>query len=368
MNSIFRFTMIPLIALLGFVFGCNSHASFEYSLLLCGNHQLDGIEECDYFPNGTVFFANAATCKTLGFDGGQLKCYDCEFDTGNCYLGEDCDPINDSGCDDIYCFYFQEEDATHCGDQGYAEEGQPCESSLNCDVRMTCFDAGDEMGPLCRRVCQPGDTCLNEQLCQELGWLDGSLGLCPLSAGGCNPVTNEGCYGEEGCYLESGMGGGRCMPAGDGQVGDPCGANFDCTPGHVCLKLLDPTQGFCTRLCDSNVWCDGGSGWCGFYPGTQAGICTEPSSCDPFSGIGCPDTQVCTITNPNGHYGCMLSTNIGEGGDCDMFTRCHYGLYCATELDHKCHKVCNSDLDCTGQTCTTIQAWVNNDVATGYCQ
>jgi hypothetical protein len=44
----------------------------------CGNNVQEGSEECD----GTDL--NGQTCNDRGFDGGALKCTDCQFDTSDC--------------------------------------------------------------------------------------------------------------------------------------------------------------------------------------------------------------------------------------------------------------------------------------------
>lgn len=55
--------------------------SFVAEILLCGNNQIDGEEECD----GENF--TGATCISEGFSGGTLSCELCELITGACEEG-----------------------------------------------------------------------------------------------------------------------------------------------------------------------------------------------------------------------------------------------------------------------------------------
>ena len=69
----------------------------------CGNGSIEGGEPCD----GDLL--NDETCKSMGFDEGDLVCVDCEFDTSgcsgteNCYDARDNDGDADVDCDDSEC-------------------------------------------------------------------------------------------------------------------------------------------------------------------------------------------------------------------------------------------------------------------------
>lgn len=352
--------------------GCNSRASFQDNNVnnnnnqTCGNDQLDPGEECDNTPAGVITQDGKNSCQERGYGGGELLCDSthCRVITSNCTpVVTDCSPLYDTGCDGQNCYLILPEETTACAGPGEEPAGNWCESPFECLPRHTCFENA------CRKVCNPGSTveCTNNAECLQMPWLDGDLGVCPLGVIGCDPVTGTGCPAPQGCYIVSGLGGGRCAPAGGAETGEACGPDTDCVPGHVCLKLTDTTQGFCTRLCDSTNPCDNGYP-CAFYPGVQAGFCpSEPASCNPMMNE-CPDEQVCAVINPTGTTSCMLTQGRGENESCDMFTRCAQGFYCAMELDMKCHRVCQSNADCGTQVCVDMPGWQSTNGLMGYCQ
>jgi hypothetical protein len=355
--------------------GCNSRASFpenngnnnNVNNQNCSNGELEPGEACDLDHALTPMFQEGDSCVNRGYAGGDLICEpaSCQVITSNCIPSvTDCGPIYDTGCDELNCYYFPETDETACADHGEGTEGTFCDSPFQCAPRHTCFENS------CRKVCNPGSIveCTGNLECENLGWLGGDLGICPLEIIGCDPVSGGGCPSPQGCYLVSALGGGRCAPAGGAGTGEACGPDTDCVPGHVCLKLIDSTQGYCTRLCDVTNWCDNGSSWCAFYPGVQAGFCPlEPASCNPMMNE-CPDEQVCTVINPTGTTSCMLTQGRGENESCDMFTRCAQGLYCAMELDMKCHRLCQAEAECGDQTCVDVPGWQGTNGLAGYCQ
>jgi len=352
--------------------GCNSRATLEDNNgnnQSCGNSKLDQGEVCDTDLNSGFFLFQAGdSCVARGYVGGYLGCTaQCTIITSNCTpLVTYCSPFNDEGCDGTTCFFFPDTDtdATACADPGMGAEDTWCDTPFQCLPRHTCFNNA------CRKVCNRGSTdeCTNNAQCVDMPWLNGTLGVCPLPPGGCDPVSGTGCPDPQACYLNSGLGGGRCAPEGSGPTGSPCGPDTDCMPGHVCLKLTNPLQGYCTRLCNADIWCDHGSSWCAFYPGVPAGFCPEQSACHPMTG-GCPDEQACTVINPTGTTSCMLTQARGENESCDMFTRCAQGLYCATELDMKCHRVCQANADCGGgQFCVEMPGWQSTNGLMGYCR
>ena len=366
----YRLSILAVIVSGCFVFGCNSHASFDNNNVNngnCGNLSLNSNEPCDMGHNGETLLADGESCVNEGFLGGYLECTEnCQLDTTHCTDPVGCNPLDPYSCnlgENVYCYYNPNEQTSNCREaSSNLTEGATCLQPSDCAPGMTCY------ATVCHIVCTENSHCENTGVCEKYGWFNG-MGVCQLPAGECNPVTGGGCSEQGyGCYLNSGLGGGKCEPAGIGITGDECGPDTDCLPGHICAYFIEPGRGFCTRLCDSDHPCNGDLG-CGYYPGVQAGVCLEPAGCnDLFGGADCPDTQLCTIVNQNGLVACLLSNHIGEGQFCDMFNRCSNGLYCASEFDHQCHKVCATQQECTlpEDTCNPMTGWSFPDV-NGYC-
>ena len=74
---------------------CNSSCSdFDKSgCNRCGDGKVNGTEKCD----GTLL--GAATCKSLGFDGGTLKCSSCTYDAASCHKCGDGKVSGAESCD-----------------------------------------------------------------------------------------------------------------------------------------------------------------------------------------------------------------------------------------------------------------------------
>ncbi len=361
--------------------GCNSRASFEenngnntnntnntnnVNNQTCSNGVLDPGEACDLDIDLIPRFQAGDSCENRGFAGGDLICDSthCQVITSNCIpAATDCSPLYDTGCDELNCYYFPENNETACADHGDGTEGTFCDSPFQCAPRHTCFENS------CRKVCNPGSIveCTGNLECENLGWLGGDLGVCPLGTVGCDPLTGNGCSNAgDACYLDNVQGLGFCVPEGSGTEGHTCDNHPDCSPGYVCLKLTDPTQGYCTRLCNYDFPCI--LGQCAFHPGYPVGFCAEPSTtCQPDTGGGCSGDQACTVINESGTASCMLTNSIGEGGNCDMFTRCAPGLYCAVEYDKICHRVCQAQAECGGLTCHNMN-WSTVNGLQGYCR
>ncbi|MBU1243809.1 hypothetical protein KKD52_14695 [Myxococcota bacterium] len=336
-----------------FVLGCNSHAVFE-SNNNCNNHRLDEGETCEKDAQGNDFFADAATCTTLGFSGGQLKCKDvCQLDTSDCRETDPCDPIFDTGCNsEDNCVFFPTEDSTGCAIPGTTAEGQPCTNPSDCDGRMTC------LVNLCRRVCQPDTDCPDGQFCEETGWLDGTLGLCPLPNGICNPITGGGCQiPAHACYFSDNSGNIECLPQGEQDENSICGASCECRPGYYCAQSpYQPGESRCLPLCNDNHPCTNG-GACAFSRGAQPGICLFDIGCNPLDTEACGFGRACYFFNDFGQSTCLLTGLGGTGSSCNMFLNCDSGFFCdnAGNNSNVCRLICDgTNLQCGGEdSCST---------------
>ncbi|PKN46485.1 MAG: hypothetical protein CVU59_05910 [Deltaproteobacteria bacterium HGW-Deltaproteobacteria-17] len=364
-RSYFLLIMFLIVTNLG---GCNSHATFEdNSFENCFNDFLDPGEACDSVY-GVDQFQEGDSCEARGYAGGTLWCYDCTVVTSNCIpAATDCSPFTDEGCEDTVCYFDPNAGTTFCADMGGGFEGEACDVPSDCASLMTCLVG------TCRRVCNPGatDECQNDAECMYQDWGNEDIGLCPLPFVGCDPVVGIGCDNAgDACYLQNARGDGFCSANVGGEpTGGPCGADVDCQPGNVCLQLTDPSQSYCTRLCDASSWCDGGSAWCAYHPAARVGFCVDPElSCDPLNSTTCPNGSACVVVNTYGTTTCMYTHGIQEGEACDLFNRCEAGLYCATDLDWKCHRLCQAMADCNPDECFEMQDWPQNNGQAGYCR
>jgi hypothetical protein len=163
----------------------------------CGNGVIDLGEQCE----GTDF--GGASCTSLGFFGGKLKCTQCQYNTNKC---------------------------TFCGN-GELNDGEQCDG-----------------------------TDLNDMDCQDLGFTGGTLGCtskCAFETAECSStfyVPGKGSKKED-CLAEWLIDNAGEKPGADGkakttqkcQQGDP-GCDFDADPSTCTFRL-----GVCFRLTDARL-------------------------------------------------------------------------------------------------------------------
>lgn len=166
--------------------GCSSTCRFSTSGCAvspsCGNYRIDSGEQCDGWR------LNRTSCTSLGYTGGYLKCgSQCVFDTSSCtgtgpvVCGngsiegdEKCDSNNLNG--------------QTCGSLGYDGGFLSC---WNCNFNVTqCTRIQDNVCG--NKVLEKGEQCevgtLNGYTCSKLGFTSGTLGCsntCQFSLSGC---------------------------------------------------------------------------------------------------------------------------------------------------------------------------------------
>jgi CubicO group peptidase (beta-lactamase class C family) len=236
----------------------------------CGNCLLDPGEQCD----ADEF---TATCKSLGFEGGMLRCTDkCTFDTEPCLL---------------------------CGNGVVDEsEGEVCDGTDFDGI--SCATFGFEMGDL---------TCI-DCLAIDTSACSGGMSLSP-------PASYAACgFEDDDCS------GGTCSGAEGDCLGGPCKIT---DAGDYDSALEDPlnTQGgefhpdgnfrdmqsnlyFCRQDGDTHMVCIDDDGW---------GVCKRCSSMDGELNtlIGCPcssDEQCESAVEPG--LGCFGEDFGGGTGFC----------------------------------------------------
>jgi hypothetical protein len=200
--------------------------------------------------------ASEAACEDLLV---QERCFDC-LEAGCCEQLRAC--VVDADADGC----------TAClqGD-GDACLGSPTAVKLYGCVLGECSDAcaDDAPGPRCDLA---GDAP-SAGSCVELG-----------ERATCNPVTNEGCQGDEAASCDYDAGWFRCYaPPNDRELCEPCGGDDGfCAPGSTCYQSVAvTTEGLlfrraCARTCCDDADCGGGV--CASYveaDGSRVGACLE---------------------------------------------------------------------------------------------
>lgn len=210
-----------------------------------------------------------------------------------------------------------------CGSLGeVCEEG--CESSLTCVCALTKADlfpfrlyqacdadhpcaAGEICGPGVRNArsfCHASDECASDDECAGL------------------PVNDARCLAV--------LGGGVCIEARDGALGDDCAVTEDCGAGLLCIF------GACRATCDqANAGSCGTDAECvayttdGLLAGTGGCVATP---CDPFSTVNtCPADSQCVQDHYDSEgrrwFGrCVPSAEVNCSAlDCDPGTACRPG-------------------------------------------
>ncbi|MBI5508748.1 MAG: hypothetical protein HY903_08335 [Deltaproteobacteria bacterium] len=161
----------------GGTLGCSSDCLFDTSACTgvgpaCGNGSAEGPEQCDAAD------LNAATCRTLGFDGGTLSCgVGCTFDTSACTgSGSVCGDANAVGLEECDGIDLRQLDCAALGFNG---------GVLVCDATCRLVTGGcSGTAPFCGdgsaqglEQCDAADT--NGLGCVELGYTSGTLACQP---------------------------------------------------------------------------------------------------------------------------------------------------------------------------------------------
>ncbi len=312
-------------------------------------------------------------CRSIGdlcATQDPLVCSDAGLPDGyGVCLGDGaCDPVNDLGCVNESCYLvydFIDGFTGQCRPAGSNPVGWPCGEGLECMPTLYCQE--NVCRPLCRNLDTP---CGMDELGTCTGAeLTDTIGLC-VEGADCDPVFNAGCpYG--GCSLLEGSTQTTCRVGNDSSTGTICAYNIDCAPGNLCAWTYDDKDR-CTRLCRNDAPC-GFEMICAFsssLDSSSMGLCVPDAqgTCDPLTQVGCPGSTRCFIVNSEGDRSCLMPGPIQESALCDLNFPCTQGLYCAMELDRKCHRVCDSDYPCTGNlTCDFQAPWHTAGRDMGFC-
>lgn len=269
----------------------------------CGDGRATGLEPCDRTD------LRGATCSTLGFDGGELRCdaVGCRFDVSSCKgdthicgdgkmdPGEACDGADLGGrrCEDLggvsgaltcasVCIVVTSGcKPAICGD-GIAGSGEACDGS---DLRgMDCTKLGYPSGTL---ACKKGACVLDDGNCKRCG--DGLIEdgeACDGKNLGLTTCRGLGFSGgvltcTDACKLDMDT----CAECGNGTVDG--GENCDGTAlgGSTCSSLGLPAGALsCSSRCLYDV-----TGCGSTAPKCGDGIAEPGEECDgtDFTGLDC---------------------------------------------------------------------------------
>ncbi len=300
-----------------------------------------------------------------------------------------CNPVTNSGCaDGEACVWKREAGvwAFVCDESGDGAVGDSCGDSSPCGPGLYCQEG------ICVEYCCGDSDCDGVTCNYQDNWNQNitgdTLGLClgeqlrgdPCSDENpweCNPVTNEGCSGDDvACDWSeyAGLLAFTCEPdstvALDGECTLRTGDGPYCGPGLTCYL------GNCAESCCSDADCPEEN--CNFHNlgkwednivGGNLGVCVtvqesgdpcsddNPWDCNPVTNAGCTGAdQGCTwVRNEETGFlvfECVDNATEPEGAACDpdpdVDLLCEGGLTCYLGV---CVKNCCSDSDCPATDC-----------------
>jgi hypothetical protein len=163
-----------------------------------------------------------------------------------------------------------------------------------------------------------------------------------------------------------------CLPAGNGQDGEPCFSGSDCRAGFACVG---EGPGQCRQYCCSGTESCRARTHCSaealVLPGAKATlevpVCMPVVNCslaEPPCAAGatcsCPADSACVVVGSDGTTSCVKTSTLppeGEGEE-GMACPCAWGFVCSRATD-ACVRLCQvaaPDLDCGGARCQPSNA------------
>jgi hypothetical protein len=159
-------------------------------------------------------------------------------------LGGECS-LPDVGCAAGEGCYIAGGAAYVCLPEGTAGAGDDCETA-DCAAGLICVHL--ITGTTCQPLCDEDNPCTETGYYCKYPWDDLPFsGYCKEM---CNPVTQDGCQANEGCYTDY-DGETFCFDAGSLQVGDDCSSMTAlCIPGAECIETATAGVYECMLFCD----------------------------------------------------------------------------------------------------------------------
>ena len=306
----------------------------------------------------------------------------------------ECDPVGVDSCDgaDMGCRWtaVNKVKGFRCTGEAVVPEGGVCNRATgpHCGPGLYCYSQR------CVKYCCDDGHC-DETTCNYQGIWDkqitgDNLGICvetqqegdPCSDSSpwdCDPVTNEGCTGENvACAwtTELGVKAFRCAPDATAKQGEDCTQRTD--DGPYCEAGLRCFKGTCTPYCCGDSGCPDEN--CNYYgnwgssvTGGNLGVCADkqesgnpcddennPWECNPSTNAGCGVGQTC-IWAQDEFWGffCVDGATEPEEAACSPADGllCDGGLSCYLGV---CVPFCCGGDDCGDEGCNYTGTWGGN--------
>jgi hypothetical protein len=222
-----------------------------------GTSQIGTTRDAD---NGEVSTSDAAqdvVSEATSWDGPRPIC--------GSGLGE-CDPVAGTGCPSgQHCAISGATSlVVSCIDDGAGAPGAACVGPADCESGLHCISSRC-LRLCCTRsddaTCRTGPGSSSSACGISLVATDGGVSFRACTATGiCDWLTQQGCGSNQICLPSTPFGDGRCAPAGEGLLGQPCVEGNACVRGLFCAAPSgSPTSRRCALICDPRLMdCAGG--------------------------------------------------------------------------------------------------------------
>jgi hypothetical protein len=221
----------------------------------CGSQDTD---DCD---SGAICIDRGGISQCEQLCSQDYTCLDADavcldfFENANVgvCLGGECS-LPDVGCGAGEGCYIVGGAAYVCLPEGTAGAGDSCEQE-DCAAGLICVHSVSS-GTTCRPLCDEGNPCNQAGEYCAFPWDDLPFsGYCKEM---CNPVTQEECDVDEGCYTDY-DGETLCFDAGSLEVGEDCSNMMLCVPGAECIEIDSTGEYRCRLFCDDDHPCAQGT-------------------------------------------------------------------------------------------------------------
>ncbi|MEL7371174.1 MAG: hypothetical protein AAFN74_19795 [Myxococcota bacterium] len=163
----------------------------------------------------------------------------------------------------------------------------------------------------------------------------------------CDPVSGQGCSGEQRCVWVVSADRPQCRDIGSAQaIGTECDPLLNnCQAGATCIAFAGASTARCFKTCrPGNGDCAGlqGDHVCASLTDTSGeyAFCQAITGCDPLIDA-CPADEVCSVV-AGGALGCAPSGAVQVRGDCTSES-CTRGLICLNFGDgSRCYEPCSA--------------------------
>jgi hypothetical protein len=168
-------------------------------------------------------------------------------------MGGECS-LPDVGCADGEGCYIVGGAAYVCLPEGTVGAGDSCEIE-DCAAGLICVHS--VAGTTCQPLCDEDNPCTAAGEYCKYPWDDLPFsGYCKEM---CNPVTQDGCQANQGCYSDY-DGETFCFDAGTLAVGEDCSSMTAlCVPGAECIETATAGVYECMLFCDEDNPCAHGA-------------------------------------------------------------------------------------------------------------